>query len=65
MNATAQVQGTGEAMKRLRSLARAGVSGAKRREEEGKDAGRWGADKQAEAEDVSSQAAGLDVKGGG
>lgn len=52
-------------MKRLRSLARAGVSGAKRREEEGKDPGRWGADQQAEAEYLSSQAAGLDVKGGG
>lgn len=52
-------------MKRLQSLARAGVSGAKRREEEGKDPGRWGADQQAKAEYISSQAAGLDVKGGG
>lgn len=47
------------------SLARAGVSGAK---PEGKRKGRMldaGIDKQVEAEDVSSQAAGLDVKGGG
>lgn len=64
MNAIAQVQETREAMKWLGSGAWAGVPGAEWREEGGKNAGRCGADEQAEAEDVSSWAAGLDVKCG-
>lgn len=59
MNAIAQVQEMREAMgwglgRGLVCLEQSG----------GKNAGRCGADEQAEAEDVSSRAAGLDVKGG-